>query len=195
MTSDRTNGGKPVVFLPPGAKNYVEAKVATHALNDETMDVAFTKAVGCTQYPGGCDGLRKDHRFDDPVPLGENWRHKYLLDLDGMGYSARFFALLSSQSAVLKATVYREYFSDWIQPWCVFLRRNELLAHQLTRLPRLLAGSTSSQSRARTRSSPTSTPTFPARRRPCRPPPTSAIRPATTTTASSARLRARVASG
>lgn len=121
MTSDRTGGVKPVVFLPPGSKNYVEAKVPMHTLNDDTMDVAFVKAVGCTQYPGGCDGLRKEHRFDDPVPLGENWRHKYVLDLDGMGYSARFFALLSSRSAVMKATVYREYFSDWIQPWCVSL--------------------------------------------------------------------------
>jgi hypothetical protein len=59
------------------------------------MDVAFTKAVGCTQYPGGCDGMRREHRFADAVPLGENWRHKYLIDVDGMGYSARLFALVS----------------------------------------------------------------------------------------------------
>jgi hypothetical protein len=59
------------------------------------MDVAFTKAVGCTQYPGGCDGMRRNHRFADTVPLGENWRHKYLIDVDGMGYSARLFSLVS----------------------------------------------------------------------------------------------------
>jgi hypothetical protein len=61
--------------------------------------------------------MRKDHRFADAVPLGENWKHKYLIDIDGMGYSARLFALLKSESAVLKSTVYTEFMSEWIQPW------------------------------------------------------------------------------
>lgn len=119
MTSDQSNNNRSVVFRPPGSRAYVEADLPMHSLNDDMMDIAFVKAVGCTQYPGGCDGMRKDHRFDDPVPLGENWRHKYLIDIDGMGYSARFFSLLMSESAVLKTTVYREFFSDWIQPWYV----------------------------------------------------------------------------
>lgn len=120
MTSDLSDVNKTVVFAdPPTSTNYVEAPMTMKHLNDKMMDVAFVKAVGCTQYPGGCDGMRKDHRFADPVPLGENWRHKYLIDIDGMGYSARLFALLMSESAVLKTTVYREFFSDWIQPWCV----------------------------------------------------------------------------
>jgi len=65
--------------------------------------------------------MERDHRFADPVPLGEHWRHKYLIDFDGMGYSARLFALLASDSAVVKSTVYREFFSDWIQPWLHYI--------------------------------------------------------------------------
>ena len=96
MTSDRTDATKTVVFAdPPGTNNFVSAEIPIALLNDEMMDIAFTKAVGCTQYPGGCDGMRKDHRFAVAVPLGENWRHKYLIDLDGMGYSARLFSLVS----------------------------------------------------------------------------------------------------
>jgi len=96
MASDHSNANKTVVFAdPPGTNNFISAPVAVKDLNEEMMDVAFTKAVGCTQYPGGCDGMRKDHRFADAVPMGENWRHKYLIDLDGMGYSARLFALVS----------------------------------------------------------------------------------------------------
>ena len=118
MTSDLSSNNKTVVFAdPPTSKNFIEADIPMKHLNDKMMDLAFVKAVGCTQYAGGCDGMRKDHRFADPVPLGENWRHKYLIDIDGMGYSARLFALLMSESAVLKTTVYREFFSDWIQPW------------------------------------------------------------------------------
>lgn len=96
MTSDHSRVNRTVVFAdPPGTDNFISAQAAVGDLNDEMMDVAFTKAVGCTQYPnGGCDGMRKDHRFADSVVLGENWRHKYLIDLDGMGYSARLFALV-----------------------------------------------------------------------------------------------------
>lgn len=120
MTSDTTANNRSVVFAdPPNSDKYVEGSVAMSDLNSAMMDIAFVKAVGCTQYPGGCDGMRKDHRFADAVPLGENWRHKYLIDIDGMGYSARLFALLMSESAVMKTTVYREFFSDWIQPWSV----------------------------------------------------------------------------
>lgn len=112
MTSDTSNVTKDVVFAdPPGSDHWIEAPVPLGDLNADIMDVAFTKAVGCTQYPGGCDGMRKEHRFADTVPLGENWRHKYLIDLDGMGYSARLFSLLASESAVMKTTVYTEFFS------------------------------------------------------------------------------------
>jgi len=112
MTSDSSDANRSVVFAdPPGSDHFIEAKVPIGPLNAEIMDAAFTKAVGCTQYPGGCDGMRRDHRFADAVPLGENWRHKYLIDLDGMGYSARYFSLLASESAVLKTSVYTEFFS------------------------------------------------------------------------------------
>jgi hypothetical protein len=102
MTTDHSDANKTVVFAePPGTNNFISASVPVGELNEDTMDVAFTKAVGCTQYPGGCDGMRKEHRFADAVPLGENWRHKYLIDIDGMGYSARLFALVRvSQSLV-----------------------------------------------------------------------------------------------
>src|SRR5258706_1922490 len=123
MSSDQSDANRTVVFAdPPETDDFTYAKVPIKQLNNDFMDAAFTKAVGCMQYnPGGCEGLRRDHRFADAVPLGEHWRHKYLVDLDGMGYSARFFAFLASDSAVLKSTTYREYFSEWIQPWCVSL--------------------------------------------------------------------------
>lgn len=118
MTSDSSDANRTVVFpYPPGTPDYAFTKVPVAKLNEEIMDTAFTKAVGCTQYPGGCDGMRKDHRFADAVPLGEHWKYKYLIDFDGMGYSARLFAFLMSESAVIKSTVYKEFFSDWIQPW------------------------------------------------------------------------------
>ncbi|KAG8978212.1 capsule-associated protein CAP1, partial [Tulasnella sp. 427] len=63
MTSDMSDTNRTVVFpYPEGSNEYAFAKVPVQKLNSEIMDTAFTKAVGCTQYPGGCDGMRKDHR-------------------------------------------------------------------------------------------------------------------------------------
>jgi hypothetical protein len=83
------------------------------------MDVAFVSSVDSGHYPGGLSQQVLDHRFDDAAILSDYWAHKYLLDLDGMSYSGKFFAFLGSDSVVIKSGVYQEFFSDWIQPWCV----------------------------------------------------------------------------
>jgi len=123
MTSDHSNSTHEVTFAwpPTSSDSFVTVTVPSLALNEELIDSAFTNAVGCLSYPGGCVALERDHRFAETVPLGEHWRHKYLVDFDGMGYSARVFALLASDSAVVKSTVYREFFSDWIQPWLHYI--------------------------------------------------------------------------
>jgi len=65
--------------------------------------------------------MKNELRFADAVQLTDHWKYKYLIDLDGQSYSAHFLAFMASQSAVLKSTVYREFFSDWIQPWLHYI--------------------------------------------------------------------------
>jgi hypothetical protein len=118
MTHESAAGNRTIVHADPlSANNFITTEVPARQLNAEIMDAAFVSATG--SYPGGEEALRKSHRFASPVPLGQHWAYKYLLDLDGMGYSGRFLALLSSESAVVKSTVWREFLSDWLQPWCV----------------------------------------------------------------------------
>ncbi|KAF8523702.1 hypothetical protein BU17DRAFT_74903 [Hysterangium stoloniferum] len=114
-----SNVSKTVIFAHPHTSEMVGVAVPIEALNTDIMDTGFTNAVGCNSFPGGCKGLQNHYHFTNPVPLNELWRHKYLVDVDGMGYSARVMALLASQSALVKATVYREFYTDWIQPWYV----------------------------------------------------------------------------
>jgi hypothetical protein len=108
-----------ITFADPPTSNtrYITARVPLHLLNDELMDVAFTKSVAGASYPGGEAALLADHRFSDAVPLGEHWKYKYLVDVDGMSYSGRFLSFLASDSVPIKSTVYEEWFEDWIQPW------------------------------------------------------------------------------
>lgn len=120
MASDKSNATRTVTFAdPPSTTNYVAATVPITRLNDEIMDTAFVKAMSPDTYPGGLTAMMNDHRFGDSVPLGKHWSYKYLVDMDGMSYSGRFMSFLASDSVPVKTTVYEEFFSDWIQPWCV----------------------------------------------------------------------------
>lgn len=119
MASSKSDEKRDVIFPSPSSPSFTSASVPIAKLNEEIMDVAFVRLLGWANYPGGRAALRKAHRFDKSVPLGEHWRYKYLVDVDGMGYSGRFFSFLASDSVPLKSTVYDEYFSDWIQPWWV----------------------------------------------------------------------------
>ena len=129
MTSDDSTLNYTITFAdPPDSSRFVSAKVPVTSLNNEIMDVAFVKAVGEKNYHGGLPSMLQDYRFDDAAALGEHWAYKYLIDLDGQSYSGRFMGFMGSDSAVLKATVYREYFSDWIQPWYDNSRSNPHMA-------------------------------------------------------------------
>ncbi|KAF8314095.1 hypothetical protein DL93DRAFT_2125753 [Clavulina sp. PMI_390] len=137
VSSSSTTENTTVIF--PESSNadntkYIQATVPAAKLNSEIFDVGFTAAIGCDLYhsphanadtppelAGGCDVMEEDLRFTDAVQLSDHWKYKYLIDLDGMGYSAHFLAFMASESAVLKSTVYREFFSDWIQPWLHYI--------------------------------------------------------------------------
>jgi len=109
----------------PGA--FSVSAVRGSDVNEEIADVAFTAAVGCENYKdkgfdvSGCEAMEKDFRFASAVPLGEHWMYKYLIDVDGYGYSGRFLAFMLSESAVIKSTIYKEFFSDWVQPWLHYI--------------------------------------------------------------------------
>ena len=115
MASDKSETNRTVLVTKPDYRGFVPVSVPIDQLNEEIMDTAFVKVAG--QFPGGLSALMAAHRFANPVPLGKHWSYKYLVDMDGMSYSGRFLAFLASDSVPLKATVYDEFFSDWIQPW------------------------------------------------------------------------------
>ncbi|KAI0045617.1 glycosyltransferase family 90 protein [Auriscalpium vulgare] len=122
MATDASNTTHTVVFAdPPSSPNYLHTKVPASELNKEIMDVAFVSSVDHLNYPGGLAQQMEENRFDDAVLLRDHWANKYLLDLDGMSYSGKFFAFLASDSVVVKASIYQEFFSDWIQPWLHYI--------------------------------------------------------------------------
>ncbi|KAF7798170.1 hypothetical protein EIP86_009387 [Pleurotus ostreatoroseus] len=164
MASDTSSTNRTVLFAdPPGSSNYVYAEVPTSALNKEMMDVAFVKVVDSFNFPGGISALLRDHRFDEGgVNLGDHWKHKYLVDVDGMGYSGRFFSFLESDSVVLKATVYREFYEQWLEPWLHYIPLSPSY-QEIYNIHAFFSGATESTLRA---ANSTTLQESPARRRP-----------------------------
>ncbi|KZT51609.1 glycosyltransferase family 90 protein [Calocera cornea HHB12733] len=111
------NGTHPVLqpFSPAHAVGE-PALLEAAWLNPLLTDVSFTKApIQCSE--GVCEELREMFEWRSRMDPADMWKYKYLLDVDGNGWSARFHHLLSSSSVVLKSTVFPEWYTDRIQPW------------------------------------------------------------------------------
>lgn len=77
-------------------------------LNGDLVDVAFVdEPIQCEQET--CDELKETYQFADRIDFSQGNKHKYLLDIDGNGWSARFKRLMSTNSLILKATIFPEW--------------------------------------------------------------------------------------
>lgn len=65
---------------------------------------------------------QKDY-FDvrDKDPYEENWKYKFLLDIDGNAFSGRFYSFLQSNSLVLKQALFKEWHEARIKPWVHYI--------------------------------------------------------------------------
>ncbi|KAG6884641.1 hypothetical protein C0993_009358 [Termitomyces sp. T159_Od127] len=84
------------------------------------LDIAFVGEPGsCT--PELCEELKKMFEWRRPVDMIASGDYKYVLDIDGHGWSSRFKRLITSNSLIFKATVYPEWFTDRIAPWVHYI--------------------------------------------------------------------------
>ncbi|KAG6884642.1 hypothetical protein C0993_009359, partial [Termitomyces sp. T159_Od127] len=80
------------------------------------LDVAFAGSPGgCA--PGTCEELERVFEWRKPVDMIAAGRYKYVLDIDGNGWSSRFKRLITSNALIFKSTIYPEWFTDRIAPW------------------------------------------------------------------------------
>lgn len=102
--------------MPPAVPVGQPKKLPGWKLNRRLLDVSFTNApIQCN--PEICDRLRSTFTFGDRVSQDEANQYKFLLDIDGNAWSARFKRLMSTNSCVLKSTMFPEWYADRIQPW------------------------------------------------------------------------------
>ncbi|KAF9531363.1 glycosyl transferase family 90-domain-containing protein [Crepidotus variabilis] len=85
-------------------------------LNPALLDIAFAgQPLACSAST--CDTLRAIYPWREYQSLGEAGQYKYVLDVDGNGWSGRFKRLITSNSLIFKSTIYPEWFVDRVQPW------------------------------------------------------------------------------
>lgn len=93
-----------------------EKKYNTNGLNRAYMDVAFAGGpVQCDEET--CKVMSELIEFRDTMGLNEAYQYKYVMDVDGNGWSGRFHRLMSMKACVLKSTLFPEWYGDRIQPW------------------------------------------------------------------------------
>ncbi|OCF46102.1 hypothetical protein I317_00192 [Kwoniella heveanensis CBS 569] len=87
-------------------------------LNARFMDVGFTGSpIQCDIADGTCGELAQEYTWGTRINPEQAMEYKYVMDVDGNAWSARFERLLASGSLVFKSTIYPEWWTDRVQPW------------------------------------------------------------------------------
>lgn len=85
-------------------------------VNPAMMDVAFAGKPGQCEDEV-CKEVEERWEWRRRMGFKEAVKYKYVLDVDGNGWSSRFKRLMTSNSVVFKSTVYPEWFTHRIAPW------------------------------------------------------------------------------
>jgi len=82
------------------------------------LDVGFTEAWGCIPNCSFYDGV---WTYKEPKAFNEQFKAKYLADIDGHSFSGRWRAFHQSKSLGLKATIFREWHDSRLFAWRHFV--------------------------------------------------------------------------
>jgi hypothetical protein len=87
-----------------------------------TTDAAFTDSM-CSpkENTKACHAMAHQFRTSAPLAMKSQYRWKYLPDIDGNSLSGRFRAFLTSNSCVMKATIFKEWHDHRLMPWVHFV--------------------------------------------------------------------------
>jgi len=69
------------------------------------------------------DGAAQDAEFGfaPPTDFQEHWRYRYLMDIDGAGFSGRFLPFLQSKSLPFRAGIFRAWWDNRLTAWRHFV--------------------------------------------------------------------------
>lgn len=71
----------------------------------------------CEKEDGTCDDMQANLPWGSRKGSSDFTDYRYILDIDGNGWSARTQQLFASGAVVIKNSLFKEWWNDRIQPW------------------------------------------------------------------------------
>ncbi|RAL64825.1 hypothetical protein DID88_001422 [Monilinia fructigena] len=81
-------------------------------------DVGFTEPASCVP---NCDFYNDVWTYKSPVSLTNQFKSKFLIDVDGHSFSGRWHAFLKSKGLGIKSTIFREWHDSRLFAWRHFV--------------------------------------------------------------------------
>ncbi|WVQ73253.1 hypothetical protein IAR50_002821 [Cryptococcus sp. DSM 104548] len=108
--------------IDEGPLHFIEEELPTDEAMEFFYDIKLAgDPIQCDTDDGTCDDMRREIEWA-PRQSGDDLnRNKFLLDIDGNGWSGRFRKLMSTNSAVIKMTMFTEWFQPHLIPWFMYI--------------------------------------------------------------------------
>ncbi|KAI1334430.1 glycosyltransferase family 90 protein [Xylariaceae sp. FL0016] len=121
-SSSQENSTRAMTFEMPPAEIYDfprrrDGKVG--AWLEGFANAGFTELL-CFPHDSECAYVRPFMTEVEGIPMQDQYKYKFMPDVDGNSFSARFRALLVSTSMPIKSTIYAEWHDDRLVPWLHF---------------------------------------------------------------------------
>ncbi|KAK7423118.1 hypothetical protein QQX98_001194 [Neonectria punicea] len=121
VTAMEHEGFKAPTFNLPNAELYKSTHRADNRLGNWLTGFANAGFISLQCQVEPCEYLDPYYQEVPPMPMKDQYKYKFLPDVDGNSFSARFRGFMRSGSTPLKATVYAEWHDDRLTPWVHFV--------------------------------------------------------------------------
>lgn len=121
VTNMENNESRSMTFELPPTDRYDFPRRREGQIGDWLTGHSDAGFVELLCYPrNNCDYLSEQFHEVDKIPMDKQYAHKFMPDVDGNSFSARYRGLLLSTSLPIKSTIYAEWHDDRLQPWLHF---------------------------------------------------------------------------
>ncbi|KAI3317060.1 glycosyltransferase family 90 protein [Xylariaceae sp. AK1471] len=112
-----------MTFEMPSMEQYEVSRLRDGTLGawlEGFANAGFTELL-CFPHDSGCDYVQPYFSSVQGIPMQEQYKYKFMPDVDGNSFSARFRGFLLSTSLPIKSSIYAEWHDDRLVPWLHFV--------------------------------------------------------------------------
>lgn len=122
------NDARAMTFQMPSTERYDFPRRREGRIGEWLSEHADAGFVELLCFPhDDCSYLSDYYHEVESKPMEKQYEYKFMPDVDGNSFSARYRGLLLSTSLPIKATVYAEWHDDRLQPWLHFVPMDNIL--------------------------------------------------------------------